>query len=442
MTMISRRQLGALSLGGLTAALLRAEPARTQSLTRKKRLLTIMTPIGQMPEWLPRQTAQGLLLSKQGASLEPVKEKLLYIANTRSAMTAAGVGDGAHALGFQSPFTGSGYRDGGREIFTLNPSIDQVLAAEFARPPLVLGAGNSGLQATISYLPPEKRGEGAIPVPPQTNALVAYNSLFGDFGKSQEELTRLRALRGSVLDLWSGQLSRALPQVSQEGRIALEAHLTQIREAERRLDLTQTDVPGCEPKAPQGNGDFYGKNAASNFPAIIAQMSELIATAFACDLTDVATLSFDRAESYLRHSWVTDAKKPHHGLTHDAGIQSNMDALDKIYTWQTEQVASLLIRLDSLPDAGGGSVLDNTIVYWSTECGDFTSHGGYNMRSLIAGGGHFRGNYFMNHAERRAQQKSQNDILAEIHYACCGKPTDQFRDERMNTQGERPDLRA
>src|SRR5262249_55733711 len=53
--------------------------------------------------------------------------------------------------------------------------------------------------------------------------------------------------------------------------------------------------------------------------------------------------------------------------------------------WYASQVAYLLDKLDSIPE-GDGTVLDHTIVYWTSELGNPAMHDGYDVPMILAGG--------------------------------------------------------
>jgi len=254
-------------------------------------------------------------------------------------------------------------------------------------------------------------------------------------------IARRRALRTSVLDLWTRDIARLKAQTGAEYRPVLDAHLEQVRAVERRLD-SSTEGITCEPPSIAGSADFYGKNAAENYPAIGKQMMDLIVASFSCDLTRSATLTWDRAGSTIHHRWATDSASQFHALTHAAGIGDNDAALRAIYTWQTEQFAYLLERLDSVPDPDGGTLLDTTAVYWSQPLGGHTSHSGYNMRTLLAGGvDHFATDQHIVMPGTKQAQRPLNDLLAELYFACTGSVTDEFSDSEMSTQNEFSELR-
>jgi hypothetical protein len=63
-----------------------------------------------------------------------------------------------------------------------------------------------------------------------------------------------------------------------------------------------------------------------------------------------------------------------------------LDKLTKIGTWEVEQFVYLLSAMDAV-DEGGTSLLDNSVVFFSSEIEDGNSHSHFNMPILLAGSG-------------------------------------------------------
>jgi len=440
---IGRRDFGRLGAAGLLAGVLPISGVQAQSNVRKKRLLTIMTPLGHANDWQPTVGADGLQFPAQSAALQPLRDKLLVTNSLRTALVGPDRFEGTHEIGSQATFTGAGWRlsKQGEPVVRANttkPSIDQLVATDWGRTPLVLGAlSTKDPQARISWR--ERPGQTSQGVAPQINARVAFDSLFSDFGATEQELVRIRARRGSVLDLWTAEINQLFGRVSAQSRPILDSHLEQIRLVERQLDQSASALDTCDPVGPGSGDGFY--STVSNYPQIIRQMSDLIVTAFACDRVDIATLSFDRTQSKLVHRWL-GIGSDHHYYTHNKGEGDNKSALYKIYTWQTEQVAYLLSALDAIQTPEGHSLLDETVVYWGSEGGVDTSHNGHDSTTVVCAAGHMRTNTLVSPPGEKADQVQQNDLLAEVYTACTGKQTMVFDDPGNGTRNEMPEVRA
>jgi hypothetical protein len=85
----------------------------------------------------------------------------------------------------------------------------------------------------------------------------------------------------------------------------------------------------------------------------------------------------------------------HHALTHDADNPTvdpacnltNGQKIDAICIWQAQRILHLLQALDAIVDVDGRTVLDNTLVFVSSDVGDAAVHAHDTMPVLLAGGG-------------------------------------------------------
>lgn len=99
---------------------------------------------------------------------------------------------------------------------------------------------------------------------------------------------------------------------------------------------------------------------------------DLIAGAFACNLSRVASVTFGYPgggdAGGLRMPWLgfTD---PLHAVSHHEGDPIVLDRYRRMNTWIAEQVAGLMQRLATVR-SGDGSLLDQTTIYWFNRHGD------------------------------------------------------------------------
>ncbi|HLK92664.1 MAG TPA: hypothetical protein VKZ18_22415, partial [Polyangia bacterium] len=59
--------------------------------------------------------------------------------------------------------------------------------------------------------------------------------------------------------------------------------------------------------------------------------------------------------------------------------------LIQINTWYAQQMAGLIDRLKSTPDAGGGTLFDNTLMLWSNELAKGNTHSRQDAPYVLAG---------------------------------------------------------
>jgi hypothetical protein len=180
------------------------------------------------------------------------------------------------------------------------------------------------------------------------------------------------------------EAKRLMNCVGQQDRLRLQQYYDSVAELERRFQ-EPTGMPmsvGCEsPMAPPANGGSFFANSKL--------MMDTALVALKCGLTPVATLMLDGAFSH-RNYGLTDIDNVDyvHGLSHGeiAGIAADHPRWVKITTHFFEHFAYLLQQLDSVNE-GAGTMLDNSIVYISSEFGDGNGHSIKQLPILIAGTG-------------------------------------------------------
>ena len=112
-----------------------------------------------------------------------------------------------------------------------------------------------------------------------------------------------------------------------------------------------------------------------------------------------------------RHSWLGH-KATHHGYAHfNAGLstEQNQERLTEIARWYAQQFRYLLEKLDSVPE-GGGTMLDNTVVLWTSE---HKQKGGDHSRRdvpfVLAGGSYFKHGQAVD-----CNHRAHNDIYVSL----------------------------
>jgi hypothetical protein len=219
-----------------------------------------------------------------------------------------------------------------------------------------------------------------------------------------------------VLDHVSANLTRFQTRLAGEDKQKLEAHLEAIRDIERRLDSGA--LLGCSPLELPASFD---EDSNDNFPQVVDLQSKLIARAFACDQTRVATLQWSRSVGGERMTWL-GITRGHHDISHDG--DSNTDSLEQltqINVWYAEQFALLLDELAAVPE-GGETMLDHCLVLWVNELGRGNSHSRDKMPFVMAGSAN---HYFQTNRLLRYDEDSHSNLLVSLCNAM-GVPTTTF----------------
>ncbi|MGC4088616.1 MAG: DUF1552 domain-containing protein [Polyangiaceae bacterium] len=322
---------------------------------------------------------------------------------------------GLHQRGIGGLFTGSMLQTGSQFVdgcgqtagWADGISIDQALVKALRPntllPSLELGvhALDNDVQGRVSYAGPGQ------PLPPINNPQDVFNRLFSMLGASSSGLEALRASRRSVLDTVQSQFASFSPRLSADDRSKLSAHLELVRDLERRL-TEPAAARACEsPSAPP----TLDPENPSDMPLIADLELDLLASAFACDLTRIASFQISTSLNRLGYPFLNGNDYEGHTLSH-AGA-SDADAKKELVsrqTWHAGRLARLLTRLASLQESDGSSILDNTLVLWGNEVSEGSTHSHQNMPFLMVGGGWaFRTGRYVQY-----QRAPHNNLLVSV----------------------------
>jgi hypothetical protein len=203
----------------------------------------------------------------------------------------------------------------------------------------------------------------------------AFDTLFGgtvDAGADAKARAALR--RKSVLDAVLSDFNSRRGPLSSADRARLDAHADSVRELERSLSSA---VAACT--RPTRPANVTAETA-------IDRQSELIAAAFGCGLTRIASFQLRVADNdNSLYPWVGLDEGGHHTLSHEKDAATQATLAD-LYKWYSQRFAYLLDKLAATPDGDGMNVLDNTLVIWGSEIGSGWDHMVSNVPFVFAGG--------------------------------------------------------
>jgi len=373
--------------------------------------------------FLPRTEGTGFQLSETLMPLAPFKNKLLVL---------SGVSNDKHAWVHEhgaACFLSCTSADdvGGSKTISADQVAAQQLKAVTRRDSLVLGMAPVGKVGTaISYAGPGR------PVPKLSTPGEVFDAIFADGagGAAAGAADRARRLadRRSLLDYVLGdaqRLSRRLGRADQE---KLDQYLGSVREIERRI-AAQTTASSCTPpERPTGDADIPTKHAL---------MLDLVALAFQCDVTRVVTFAFyapgGTGQRYDFLGLPGDGPG-HHTMSHAEGglTPAELDRrLYKIERWHIEQFARLLGKLDAV-DEGNGTMLDNSIIHYGSDCGNGRLHtyGDHTYVMAGRGGGAIKTGSYVRYVKRPYKGRLMVSMLNAV-----GVMVDRFGDPADQTIG-------
>lgn len=345
---------------------------------RPMRLIVMYTGNGYYADtWLPTGSEHDFQLSEVLAPLESIRSKVNVVHGLR--------GNDGHQMGHSECLTGRP-RDNVDHMPSGGPSLDQLIAKRHTNDvpleSLQLGVDTSNnALSIISYT------DAGLPLPPQASARGAFERVAGIVDVDPLAAERRRAQDRSVLDSVISDLESIQPRLTSGERVLLDAHLELVRAQE--LKLSMPFVPIECGYLPDQVGDL-------DVPTTFLGHIDTLAAAFACDVTRVATLVMGGSGYIGPYSWA-GVNEDYHECAH--GAVPNATALfTQANVWHAQMLASLLERLDAIPD-GDGTLLDNSLVVWTSELGLHPhTHSKSNMGVVLAGsaGGYLSTGRFLN----------------------------------------------
>jgi len=380
--------------------------------------------------WRPDGKGRNFTIPDDGilTPLRDWKDDLIVVDGIDMRSTNSDPLGSSHMKGMSHMLTGAYLRDTGK--FDANQgsdagypdgkSVDQYIAEKVNRnrrfKSLTFGvkAGDPNNKHRMCYSAP---GE---PVHPIQDPFEAFSRIFEENGASQRQMQHLLEQRKSVLDFVQQDLEEVEQQVSSRDRRRLNKHLSSVRELERQLMTGDDRGNACE--KPNKGGRFDARKN-SNFPKTGQLMMDMIAGAFKCDLTRVASLQWDHGVGDVKHKWI-GVDKGHHEMSHR--MHPNEEDLVAVNRWYARQFAYLMEKLDSVPE-GDGTMLDNTVMVWVNDLGNGQFHDRKNIPIVIGGGG----GGDLDTGRYLKVDRPHNDLLVSLCRSM-GVQTDSFGIDKFN----------
>jgi hypothetical protein len=452
-----RRQfLKALGVGATALPffrLLQSSAVQAEGAARPMRLLALCTGFGGHWGYLrPPGVAAGAsevaltaeLLTYENSVLEPLKgfaSQMLVlqgIARTSGLMPYASKGTGrtyysGHDGYAPTAFTGSPVSEQASGNVPTGPSIDfilgQQLGAGTAVRSLQLGVGSvRGIpdQVNLSY-----NMTGAAQ-PAVEDPAAFYRQMFGSTGAPSsgapmvdESASIRRAQDLSIVDALNSSAKRLSGRLAGTEKTKLDDHLAALADIESRLKGNSANDPIKYPPVVCDSPVMPTKGTAGTLKEATDLHFDVLAQAFACDRTRfvVADWGIDRGtvevlpdvkdlHGEVAHQLEEGGGDPANNIPPTTKAMTDLAKLNmgKLQRWYAQQLASLMTRLAQTPD-GDGSVLDNTLIIWSSDFGE-NVHGGLNVPHILLGGAQkkLRMGRYLDFAPASAHPANNGDI--------------------------------
>lgn len=370
-----------LRAAGVTLALPLLERFQTRAYGAAKdqpirRMVCICTPLGiHTPFLFPEQKGRDYSLTPYLEPLKDYKNDFSVI----SGLAHPDVGSSHDSLySFLTSAPHPEIRGGFRNSISLDQFAAERIGGLTRVPSLSLSAEGFGLSWTRS---------GAL-VPPDIYPAAVFSRLFID-GRPDEVEAQQRRLRNgqSILDTVRGQAKRLEASLGARDREKVDEYFTSVRELEQRMVINEEwakkPKPKVDAKPTQNNmnpADLVGKTRL---------MFELTHLALQTDSTRLISMLLLGTSSVPPVPGVTMG---HHDLSHHGQDPKKIEQLKLVEMEQMKTVHELLEKLKNTSELGG-SLLDNTMVFFSSNLGNAASHSTRNLPILFAGGGFKHGQH-------------------------------------------------
>jgi len=394
-SLLKRRSL----LKGLGAASFLAAPVFRATLAEAQaapvRLIVLYFPGGAMMT----NGSQGIFsYDKMLAPLAPLSSDILLFENIIEPP-----GPGGSDLGHSSESSilgGQGGPDQIEGVVFVPPgltSFDQVIAQRIGKNTRFASLQFGVFSDTLDTDGPRASHivfSNGVSVPNVQDPATMFSRLFngappGPAPLDADALAKQQALtakRQSILDLLKGQVTDIQGLVGSAEKLRLEEHLASLRELEKSIMSPGGGAGGGIVSAPGASCGAPSLGAGTDVPAVSAAMNELLYQSINCDATRVASLQMLHSGAEMYFSWLGLNSLGHHPMQHAPGPDFVV-----AQNWLLAQLAVVIKRLKDTPE-GSGSMLDNSLVFLSSEMGDGEVHLNHPVPVLLAGkaGGQLR----------------------------------------------------
>ena len=342
--------------------------------------------------WAPKGEGREYELNETFEPMRDLKSKFQVVTHlAHDAANNWGDGPGDHARSGASFLTGChAWKTLGSRLH-LGISVDQIAARQVGHltriDSLQLGVEGTRLYGSCdtgypcAYQYNISWASESLPLSPEPNPRVIFEKLFGSGNGAEREANLRQRLerRKSVLDFVLDDVRRMNLNLGRNDKQKVEEYLAGVRKLEQQIEKSERfKLPDAPERQPSGVPETHREH--------VDLMYDLMAMAFQTDSTRVISYCV-APEGSNRPFPELGIAEGHHFLTHHMGNQEKILKVAKIERWYMERFARFLQTLDSMKDADGKSVLDNSMLVYGCAMGDGNRHNHDDLPVVLAGGG-------------------------------------------------------
>jgi hypothetical protein len=342
----------------------------------RRRMVCICTPLGlHPPHFFPEKPGRDYPLTPYLEVLQDFRDKFTVM----SGLSHPDVGHSHDSIySFLTAAPHPEQRAGFRNGISLDQLAAEHIGGETRFPSLALSCEGFSLSWTRS---------GAL-VPSDSFPSSVFARLFLE-GRPDEVQAQARRLRDgqSILDTVRDEARRMEPDLGAGDRDKLDEYFTSVRELEQRLaraeEWSKKPKPKVEAKQPQNI------NNPADLVGRARLMFDLIHLALQTDSTRLITLLLLGTSLVPPVQGVTLG---HHDLSHHGQDPNKIEQLKKVELEEMKTLGEFLKKLKETKEEGT-SLLDRTMVFFSSNLGNASTHSARNLPILLAGGGFKHGEH-------------------------------------------------
>jgi hypothetical protein len=308
------------------------------------------------------------------------------------------------------------------------PSLDYVIGEALAKQDGAGAAANRQLALGIHPIGGDTPSEVSFdatgaPISRLSSVADVTGSLFGGMlpggvGNAEGAAAELRK-QNAISDFLNNRFTVLKGSLSSYDRNVVDHHLTSLRayEDRRAKVLAMQGNPGAACKAPVSTmvpTDDTAVRTGADTQFLAPFFMQSVVTAFNCNMTRVATVSFGYpgggGEGGLRMPWLgfTDAQ---HSVSHHGGGAEKLRKYGLMNAWTISQVKFLMDQLAAVSAPTGGTLLDQTTIYFFNRHGDGNGHTNFALPNMILGG---TGGYFKTGQVLALGKTSPTEVLISV----------------------------
>jgi hypothetical protein len=239
-------------------------------------------------------------------------------------------------------------------------------------------------------------------LPFETVPQAAFNRLFagittsggGGTGTTDAAAAMKRALyRQSVLDSVKQDVAYVQARGSAADQAKMDQYLSSVRDLEKRIQSSVPAGGGSTGTGGSGGGVAAcspGTPPAAGTPADIrqhvTQMIDIMVLAMQCDATRVLTFYYENTVTSLVHGFLGVNVDYHGSVTHHGNDPTKLANYAKVNQWVVSQLADLMTKMKAIREPDG-TLLDNAVIFFSSEISDGNLHNHSNLPIVLAGHG-------------------------------------------------------